>query len=136
MQIKTAISLISLAAVASLAVGLAAFAGTARDDALRGVEAGGFKFQWENYLPPNEAQVKTLLESSQAQLQSQGQILLTEAKLKTFSTNGALETLAQAPKCIFDSVQRGVRSTGRLEVQTTDGRFFLEGEGFSLWQSN
>jgi hypothetical protein len=105
-----------------------------RAQQVAGMEATDFKVQLENYPPPNEAQTKTLLEGAKAQPQSEGQILLTEAKLKTFSTNGVLGLIAHAPQCIFDSMQRTISSTGRLHVQTADGRFTLEGEGFSLQQ--
>ena len=100
------------------------------------MDASDFKFQWENYPPPNEAQVKTLLEGAKAQAQSAGMILITEARLKTFSTNGTLEMLAQSPKCTLDSVQKVVSSAGPLKIETTDGRFLIEGEGFLLQQTN
>ena len=100
------------------------------------MEASDFKYQIENYPPPNEAQIKTLLEGARAKAQSAGMILITEAKLKTFSTNGTLEMLAQTPKCTLDSVQKTVSSSGPLQIETTDGRFLLEGEGFLLQQTN
>ena len=103
---------------------------------LTGMEASDFKFQWENYPPPNEGQVKTMLEGAKASAQSAGLIMITEARLKTFSTNGTLEMLAQTPKCMLDSVQKTVSSSNALQIQSTDGRFLLEGEGFLLQQTN
>jgi len=95
-----------------------------------------FKAPLENHPSPNEAQVKTLLEGDKARLQTGGFILVSSAKVKTFSTNGTLELVALAPECLLDSEARSVASTGRLQVQTADGKFFLEGEGFFLGQSN
>lgn len=96
------------------------------------MEALNFKVQMENYPPPNEAQTKTLLEGEKAQPLGNGLILLIAAKISTFATNGALETVAQTPRCIFDSAQRIVSSTGTMSIQSADGRFFLEGVGFLL----
>lgn len=91
-----------------------------------------FKVGLENYPPPNEAQPKTMLEGAQAQLQPDGLYSLKEAKLKTFSTNGTLEIIAETPQCVFDSPKRTASSDRQLQLRTSDGRFFIEGEGF-LW---
>jgi hypothetical protein len=95
----------------------------------------GFNAQLETYPPPNETQIKTSLEGEKAEPQSGGHILLTEAKLKTFATNGVLEMQAHAPQCIFDTMQRTVSSTGALQIQMVNGRFLVEGKGF-LMQTN
>jgi hypothetical protein len=95
----------------------------------------GFNAQLETYPPPHEMQIKTSLEGEKAEPQSGGHILLTEAKLKSFATNGVLEMQAHAPQCIFDTMQRTVSSTGRLQIQMVNGRFLVEGKGF-LMQTN
>jgi hypothetical protein len=144
MQIKYLMGgVLGISLAAAMVLGIVALTGVAREpdnksrlQELSGMEASDFKFQWENYPPPNEAQVKTLLEGDKAQAQSAGLILLTEARLKTFSTNGTLEVLAQSPKCTLDSVQKTVSSTGALQIQTMDGRFLIEGEGFLLQSTN
>ena len=118
------------------ALGFALFSGTAAGQQMTGVEAMDFKIELENYTPPFEAQPKTLLESAKVQPQPGGIILLTEAKLKTFSTNGTLELLAQSPHCTFDSNRRIASSPGPLQLQTGDGRFFTEGQGFLWDQTN
>jgi hypothetical protein len=117
---------------AAAALALALFAAGVRADETNGMEALDFKVQLENFPPPNETQVKTLLEGARARPLPEGMILLTDAKLRTYNTNGALEMLAQAPQCIFDSVQHTVSSTGYLYIQTINGKFSLEGEGFLL----
>jgi hypothetical protein len=143
MRLRYLMGMLGIGLLAALALTIAtALTGKAREpDKSRvqdfsGMEARDFKYQLENYLPPNEAQVKTLVEGAKAQAQSAGMILITEAKLKTFSTNGTLEVLAQSPKCTLDSVQKVVSSEGPLKIETTDGRFLLEGEGFLLQQTN
>ena len=142
MRLRYLMGVLGIGLLAALALTIAALSDTARGSEkphiqdLSGMEASDFKYQIENYPPPNEAQIKTLLEGAKAQAQSAGMILITEAKLKTFSTNGTLEMLAQSPKCMLDSVQRTVSSSNSLQIETTDGRFLLEGEGFLLQQTN
>lgn len=99
-----------------------------------GMEAQGFKVQLETYPPPHETQIKSLLEGEKAEPQG-SHILLTKAKLKSFSTNGVLDMEARAPQCVFDTVQRTVSSTGLLQIQTANDRFLIEGHGF-LMQTN
>ena len=92
----------------------------------------GFNAQLETYPPPNETQIKTSLEGEKAEPISGGQVLLTEAKLKSFSTNGVLEMQARSPKCIFDTVQHTVSSTGLLQIQMLNGKFYTDGHGFLM----
>lgn len=92
----------------------------------------GFNAQLETYPPPNEMQIKSSLEGEKAEPQSGGLVLLTEAKLKTFSTNGVLEMQAHSPKCIFDTMQRTVNSTGLLQIQMLNGKFYTDGRGFLM----
>jgi hypothetical protein len=103
---------------------------------IAGMEATDFKVQLESYPPPNESQPKTLLEGAKAQPRPGGHILLTAAKVKSFSTNGSLEMVAEAPQSVFDSTQRTLSSTGPLQVLTSDAKFVLRGEGFLLRQTN
>jgi hypothetical protein len=110
----------------------ALLAGAARGEPLAKAELTDFRAPLENYPPPNEAQAKTLLEGAKAEPQPGGWFLLTDVKLKTFSTNGTLELLAESPQCFFDSVRRTVSSAGPLQVRKADGTFYLEGEGFLL----
>ncbi len=120
-----------MAGAATLALALVGGGAIAQ---LTGMEAYDFKVQMENYPPPNETQIKSLLEGAKAQSWTNGLILLTEAKLTYFNTNGALEMIAQTPSCIFDSApaQRTVHSTNHLQIRSANERFFLEGDGFLL----
>jgi lipopolysaccharide export system protein LptA len=91
----------------------------------------GFKFA-EHY-PQNQTQVKSLLEGERAQRLTNGQYQVTSVRLQTFRTNGDPEIKVVAPECLHDPVRRTVRSAGALHVQTADGKFSIDGQGF-LWQ--
>ncbi len=90
----------------------------------------------DNFGPPHETQIKSLLQGDEAEPQSGGQILIRGLKLQTFNEAGETEMVVRAPQCIFDTVQHAVYSDGRLEAQSGDGRFFFEGQGFLLQQTN
>lgn len=112
------------------------FTGLLHAQQMTGIEAMDFKIQLEMYPPPNETQVKTLLEGAKAEPGPNGRILLSAASVKTFETNGTLQLVADAPKCVFDSTGKTVSSDGALKVHTADGKFVLEGQGFVLQQTN
>lgn len=92
-----------------------------------------FKAQLENYAPPFEAQVKTLLEGARAQPRGEGLFLMTDASITRYTTNGLLTVRAMTPRCFFDVTTYTVSSTGLLEIVRpgTNG-FQVTGEGFSF----
>jgi hypothetical protein len=90
----------------------------------------------EKYDAPNEKQLKTLLEGAEAEPQPGGFILIRNVKWQSFAETGQTQLVVKAPACVLDSVQRSVSSDGRLEAVIGDGRFFIEGEGFSIQQTN
>ncbi len=90
----------------------------------------------DNFGPPHETQMKSLLQGDEAEPQSGGQILIRGLKLQTFNEAGEIQMVVRAPQCVFDTAQHTVFSNGRLEAQSGDGRFFFEGEGFLLQQTN
>ncbi|HHY85412.1 MAG TPA: hypothetical protein GYA07_07735 [Verrucomicrobia bacterium] len=106
----------------------------ARSELETGVKAQGadFRVQLENHPPPHAAQVKTLLRGATAEQQSGGLILVTDAALEDFGTNGTLKMQAYSPVCVFDVMQRTISSTGLLQIRTADDRLFIQGEGFLL----
>jgi lipopolysaccharide export system protein LptA len=118
------------AALVVLALGLVMFARLGRSQPVVGGQ--GIKFT-EYYDPPHETQLKSLLECSQAQRQPDGRYLVTNAKYRTFRVTGEGEMTVEAPQCVYDPGQRSISSSGPLHVQTADGKFSIEGEGF-LWQ--
>ena len=77
-----------------------------------------------------------MLECAQAKRQPDGRWLVTNAKWRTFRVTGEGEIAAETPQCIYDSRQKTVSSAGPLHMETADGKFSIEGEGFLYRQTN
>lgn len=93
-----------------------------------------FSVSPDYYDPPHQAQAKSLLQGAEAVPMAGGQqVQIRKARLRTFREDGQVELLVEAPECLYESRSRSVTSSGPLEVQTADGKFSLQGEGFS-WQ--
>ena len=92
-----------------------------------------FRAPLEYFDPPHELQMKSFLEGAEAEPQSDGLILIRDAKLQTFHEDGSHEMTVTTPQCIFDSKLQTVSSAGPLQVQSTDDKLLLKGEGF-FWQ--
>lgn len=88
----------------------------------------------EYFDPPHQSQVKYRLSGAEARPEGDGTLRITQMKLETFGEDGALQVIVETPDCIYESARRVASSPGRLQVQTGDGRFFVEGEGF-LYQA-
>src|ERR1017187_1460007 len=86
----------------------------------------------EDYPPQNQAQMKSLLEAAKALPLSNNVSLLIQVKMQTFRTNGQPQWLVQTPRCFHDSDRHAANSTEPLHVQTADGKFYTDGDGF-LW---
>jgi hypothetical protein len=84
----------------------------------------------EYFDPPHENQAKLIITGAEAQMQSGGRYLIRKLKLETFRENGQRELTVEAPECLYDSGQRLASSGGHLQVETGDGRFRVEGDGF------
>jgi lipopolysaccharide export system protein LptA len=95
-----------------------------------------FKVSPESYPAPHQQQMKSLLRGTEAEPQSNNRILVREATLETFRENGERELLIQAPECLYDPAQHSASSAGRLRVQTAEGKFSIEGQGFWWQQTN
>jgi len=126
---------VNLKIIGALAAGLflAGLLGAAEDFRGRGT---GIRFNLQSYDAPNRGQVKLLLEAPQGESMPDSQILLTEAKLKTFATNGVLEHIAETHECVFDYTRRTVSSAGPLFIHTADGKSWMQGLGFWLQLTN
>jgi hypothetical protein len=121
---------------AAAAITLALLAGIARGQQTTGAKGQVVKVQLEMHDPPFDTHIKTLLEGAKVDMLPGGRLFLfTGMKLSTFSTNDALERLAETPQCVFDSVQKTVSSDQHLQVWTADG-MFTEGVGFFLQLTN
>src|SRR6516225_10782118 len=60
-----------------------------------------FRAPLEYFDPPHELQVKSFLEGAEAEPQSDGLILIRDAKLQTFHENGSNEMTVVTPLCTF-----------------------------------
>jgi len=89
----------------------------------------------EYYAPPNHNQVKSLISGTEAEPQPEGRFLIKELKAEMFRENGERGIVINAPECLYDSAKREASSAGRLQMQSGDGRLFIEGEGF-LWRQD
>lgn len=89
----------------------------------------------EYYDAPNERQMKSLITGAEAQPQTGGLYLIKGLKIEMFGETGERQTIIQAPECVYDAAQRTANSPGRLQVQTADGRYYIEGEGF-IWRQD
>src|SRR5579871_1005709 len=86
-----------------------------------------FKAPLEYFDPPFELQVKSYLEGAEAEPQGGGLILLRDAKLQTFQTNGAPEMTITAPQCFFNMNDQTVNSAGPFQMRTSDDALLQEG---------
>src|ERR1051325_6686780 len=134
--------ILKIIAAATVALVLAALAnasnGAAEDSRGRdpGIRTAGIHFNLQSYDAPNRGKVKLLLEAPNGESMPDSQILLTDAKLKSFATNGVLERVAESPQCVFNYAQRTVSSAGPLFIYSADKQSQLHGLGFWLQLTN
>jgi hypothetical protein len=85
--------------------------------------------------PPNEQKVKMKLTGAEASPLPGGLLDVKRLQIESFSVEGKLEMVVRAPQCTY-AVMAGVASSaGHIEMQTGDGKFHIEGDGF-LWRQN
>jgi len=89
----------------------------------------------EYFEPPNQQQIKSRLSGAEAQPQAGGLLVIKQLKLETFNANGKPEMIVNAPECVYDTFNRVANSPGHLQLQASDGKFHVEGDGF-LWRQN
>ena len=87
----------------------------------------------EYFDAPNEKQMKTRLSGAEAQPLAGGLLVIKHLKLETFDADGKPEWVVNAPECVYDVPNGVANSPGKLQLQTGDGKFRVEGEGF-LWR--
>jgi len=80
--------------------------------------------------PPNYTQMRYVLSGAEGRPQADNRFLLSKVKLQTFRVNGESEMIVEAPECIFDDKARTAGSTGKLLLQSGDGKLRVEGDGF------
>jgi len=87
----------------------------------------------EYYPAPKETQMKSLLKAGSGKALGPDQYLLTDLVLTTFKITGEGEIVIKAPECLYNQRKGVASSTGALQLESAEGKFSLEGEGF-LWQ--
>ena len=90
----------------------------------------------EYYGGTNQLQMKSRLSGAEALPQPGGLLIIKQLKLETFYPNGGPEIVVTAPECLYDPMGGTASSAGPLQVQTGDGKFRIEGEGFLWRQTN
>jgi hypothetical protein len=58
---------------------------------------------------------------------------LKAMKVEKFSTDGRLQAQVRAPLCTYAIFDKVASSPGHLDLDSGDGKFHVEGDGF-LWQ--
>ena len=85
------------------------------------------------YPAPNHTRMQFQISGAKVQPEAGNRARITQMQLETFRLNGEREMVITAPDCVYDVAKRTASSPERLHLQTGDGRFSVEGEGF-LWQ--
>jgi len=85
--------------------------------------------------PPHEQQVKARLSGAEETPLPGGLLGVKQLQIESFNVAGKLEMVVRAPQCTYALLDHVASSPGHLELQTGDGKFHTEGEGF-LWRQN
>jgi len=89
------------------------------------------------YEHPNEQQVQTRFSGAEATPLPGGLLDVKGLKVEAFSTNGTLQLVARAPQCTYAMLDGVANSSSHLNMESGDGKFHLEGDGFLLlWRKN
>ena len=131
MNAKANIARASLAAGAGLLFAIALGVGAQQN----GLQHANNFTSTEYYGPTNQQQIKSILSGAEALPQPGGLLIIKQLKLEMFSPDGRLEWVVNAPKCIYETFKGVANSSGHLQVQTGDGKFRTDGDGF-LWQQS
>jgi lipopolysaccharide export system protein LptA len=99
------------------------------------VEGSNFKAIGDFFEPPNDKQMKSLIQSARWRHQG-SQTVLYDVKVQRFHTNGTVELIVEAPEGFYDETRKSVDSPGPVQFRTADGRFALSGVGYLWLQTN
>ncbi len=90
----------------------------------------------EFYDPPFQSQLRSLVQGAHAETLGSNQLLITQAKVQNYRTNGEVEFTGEAPQCTYDREAHSVTSPGPIRLQTGDGKLVIQGTGFRWIQTN
>ncbi|HLH54864.1 MAG TPA: LptA/OstA family protein [Verrucomicrobiae bacterium] len=100
----------------------------------KGVPVKGFKLE-EPYPPPHESQTRSRLEGGKAFVLPSGSADLSDGVvLYLYSETNTPILVVRAQYCFYDSSNHLISSTGPVQMQTADGKFAIQGTGFTFWQ--
>ncbi|HEY2329055.1 MAG TPA: hypothetical protein VGI63_04505 [Verrucomicrobiae bacterium] len=85
--------------------------------------------------PPNDQKVKVKLSGAEALPLPGGLQDIRKLQIETFEVGGKAELIVHAPQCNYSVFNGVANSAGHLELQTGDGKFRVEGDGF-VWKQN
>ena len=96
----------------------------------------GQDFTTESYFePPHDRQIKMRLSGAEVTSLPGSLEDIRQMRLETFGVDGKLAMVVRAPQCTFAPFDGLANSPGHIELQTGDGKFRVEGEGF-MWRQN
>lgn len=101
--------------------------------AQQGIVARNFRVSPGYHKPPNDRQMSSLLEGASAQPEGVGRYLVQEARFRTFNPQGATLMEVATPEARYNDSRKEIHSPQSIRMQTAEGRFSIQGEGF-LWQ--
>lgn len=87
------------------------------------------------YEPPNEQKVKIKLTGAEASPLPGGLLDVKRLQVESYALDGKIQMIVRAPQCNYAPLDGVANSAGRLEMQTGDGNFRIQGEGF-LWRQD
>ena len=89
------------------------------------------------YEPPNDQKICAKLSGAEALPLPGGLLDVKQFRLEALDTNGVTKLIAQAPDCTFAPLASEAHSAGHLTMQSGDGRFQVEADGFFIhWPTN
>ncbi len=92
-------------------------------------------FNGSKYFPaPHFAQMEMKLTGKEAIELPNKKFQVTQPHLTTFNRQGVRQIEIEAPHCLYNEPTRLLNSPGHVTVTTGDGRFRIEGDGFSFQQ--
>jgi hypothetical protein len=85
--------------------------------------------------PPNDKQIKMRLAGASSLSLPNGAMKISHLKIETFYPSGKREAVVNAPECIYSYMDGVASSAGHLELQASDGKIRVTGDGF-LWRQS
>jgi lipopolysaccharide export system protein LptA len=91
----------------------------------------------EPYPPPHEEQTHARIEGAKALVFPSGSALISEGvTVHTFTETNTPQYEIRARECFYNVTNHSVNSAGPIQMQTADGKFFIEGVGFVWVETN